>query len=300
MTDSSTTSTVPVAVFGATGNQGGAVVDALLQRGAAVRALVRRPESDAAKALAARGAELVHADASDAKSLVTALTGVDTFFFMTTFMNSSGEPATEADLEAEVAQGIALADAAVSAGVAHVVYSSVGGAERHSKVPHFDSKRRVEEHLEQLDVRVTFLRPAFFIDNFAYTGPSLENGELVLRMPLPDGIKLQMVATRDIGIVAAAALLGDPSVPSAIELAGDELTGSEIAAAFGQVAGLPARYEALPLQVFDGQEDMQAMFRWFAETPGYEASIDQVRTIDPQLLDLNSWLRSIKWAPADA
>ena len=130
----------------------------------------------------------------------------------------------------------------------HVVFSSVGGADRESGVPHFESKRRVEEHLEQSGLRTTLVRPVAFMENFLFMAPSVENGELVLRWPLPDDIPLQLVAVRDIGQISASLLLEHAEAPDgAIEIAGDERTGSQIAAAFGAHAGLPARYEALPL-----------------------------------------------------
>lgn len=290
-----TSATRTIAVFGATGSQGGSVTDALLAQGANVRALVRNPDSERARSLAHRGVELVRTDVDDPQSLVAALTGVDAFYFMTTpYAGGMENP----DSGSEIQQGVALANAAAAAKVPHLVFSSVGGAERHSGVAHFESKRRVEEHLAQLGLHTTILRPVFFTDNFASTAPNVEDGELVLRMPFPDGVKLQMVAVRDIGIVAAAALLGTGAVPAAIEIAGDDLTGSEIAAAFGAHAGMPARYEALPIEVLAGQDDMQAMFRWFAETPAYQADIDQVRSIDADAWDLPAWLEATGYTPA--
>jgi uncharacterized protein YbjT (DUF2867 family) len=290
----STATTKTIAVFGATGNQGGSVTNALLAQGASVRALVRHPDSARARGLADRGVELVQTDIEDPQSLIAALKGVDAFFFMTTPPGGMQNP----DTEGETKQGVALADAAAAANVPHVVFSSVGGAERSSGIPHFESKRRVEERLLQLGLRATIVRPVFFTDNFAYFSPSNENGELVLRMPLPDGIKLQMVAVRDIGTIVAAALLDPATVPSTIEIAGDELTGSEMAAVYSEKAGMPARYEALPLSVVDGQDDLQAMYRWFAETPAYQADIDQVRTIDPAVSDLRTWLDATNYTPA--
>jgi uncharacterized protein YbjT (DUF2867 family) len=281
-----------VAVFGGTGKQGGSVVDSLLARGVRVRALVRNLESERARALAARGVELVRIDIDDAVSLLAALKGVDAFFFMTT-----PEGHSLADIEGETRQGIALVDAAVGAAVPRVVFSSVGGAERDSGVPHFESKRRVEEHLAQSGLRATFVRPVAFMDNFSFMGPSVEDGEIVLRMPLPDGIPLQLIAVRDIGRVSASLLLETAAAPGgAIEIAGDELTGSQIAAAFGEHAGLPARYEALPLHVLGDDADAQAMFRWFAETPAYQADIDTVKVIEPAAWDLPTWLRSGGWS----
>jgi uncharacterized protein YbjT (DUF2867 family) len=117
-------------------------------------------------------------------------------------------------------------------------------------------------------------------------------------MPLPDGVPLQLVAVRDIGRTAASLLLGGTDAPGgAVEIAGDERTGSRSAAAFGEHAGLPARYEALPLQVLGDDADAQAMFRWFAETPAYRADLAAVRAIEPDVWDLPAWLRSGAWSP---
>lgn len=287
-----TTSTI--AVFAATGSQGGAVTDALLAHGVTVRALLRDITSDKARALAERGAELAKIDVHDARSLASALKGVDAFWFMTTPPGGM----QDADTEGETAQGIALADAAVAAKVPHIVFSSVGGAERDSHVPHFDSKRFVEQHLATLDVRTTIIRPVFFTDNFRWFAPTVEDGTLILRLPFPDGITLQMIAARDVGAIAARALLYPEAVPDELEIAGDALTGSEIAAAFAAKTGMPAHYEALPLSVMDGQGDMQAMFRWFAETPAYQADLEQVRHIAPDTWTLAEWLEAVDFTPA--
>jgi uncharacterized protein YbjT (DUF2867 family) len=288
-----TSTTRAIAVAGATGAQGGAVVDALLEQGVRVRALVRSTGSERARNLANRGVELVQIDAKDPASLKNALREVDAFFFMTTPYGDSQNP----DVDGEIQQGIDFADAAAAASVPHVVFSSVGGAERNSRVPHFESKRRVEEHLLGGDLSATIVRPVFFMDNFLSMAPTVEGDELVLRLPVPDGIKLQMIAARDIGVVAAAALLDPAAVPAAIEIAGDELTGSEIAAIFGDRVGLPARYEALPVEVLDGQDDLQKMFRWFADTPAYQADIAAVRRIDQDLWNLQNWLRATNYSP---
>lgn len=290
-----TTATPPtIAVFAATGTQGGAVTDALLAQGALVRALLRDTTSDKARALAERGVELARIDVHDAASVAAALENVDAFWFMTTPPGGM----QEADTDGETAQGIALADAAAAARVPHVVFNSVGGAERDSRVPHFDSKYLVEKHLTSLGLHTTIVRPVFFTDNFRWFAPTVEEGTLVLRLPFPDGIVLQMIAARDVGAIAATALLDSTAVPGTIEIAGDALTGTEIAAALAEKSGLPARYEALPLAVMDGQEDMQAMFRWFAETAAYQADLDQVRRIAPDTWTLAQWLDAVDFTPA--
>ncbi|MEU0302603.1 NmrA/HSCARG family protein [Streptomyces sp. NPDC006175] len=284
-----------IAVFGATGQQGGAVVDALLARGARVRALVRTPESGRARALAARGVELSTVRIDDAASTVAALEAVAAFYFMTPEANSLEE------IEEEVRVGTALVDAAAVARVPHVVFNSVFGADRETGVPHHDSKHRIEEYLKLSGLRVTMVRPTAFMENFATVlAPSLEDGTIVLRMPLPDDIALKMISIKDIGQVAAAILLDTADVPGgAIELIGDEPTGPQIAAAFGARAGLPSRYEALPLSVLGNDLD-KAMFRQFAEASENPSDLAAVRAIEPTTWDLAEWIRSTGWtAPAD-
>ncbi|OWA04432.1 NmrA family protein [Streptomyces sp. CS113] len=284
-----------IAVFGATGQQGGAVVDALLAREARVRALVRTPTSDRAQALAARGVEpaVVRIDAP--ASTVAALEAVDAFYFMTPEANSLEE------VEEEVRVGTALVDAAAAARVPHVVFNSAFGADRERGVPHHDSKHRIEEYLKRSGLRATMVRPAAFMENFATVmAPSLEDGTIVLRLPLPDDVVLKMISIEDIGKVAAAILLGTADVPGgAVAVVGDEPTGPQIAAVFGRRAGLPSRYEALPLSVLGNDLD-KAMFRQFAEASASPSDIAAVRAIEPAVRDLTEWIRSTGWtAPAD-
>ena len=274
----------PFAVIGATGQQGSAVVDALLERSAAVRALVRDPASPASKALANRGVELALADQADSAALRLALRDVAGLFLMTTFDDASG------GTEAEVLRGGVVAEAASVAGVPHVVYSSVGGADRESGVPHFESKRRVELRLREL-VPTSIVRPTFFMENLLR---GLGDAEVVLRLPIPSDVPLQMIAVRDIGIISAAALLDPALVPAdGLEIAGDTRTASEMATAIASVLRRPARFESLPLGAVAADTDRTAMFRWFSETPAYRADFETTRRLDPEVLDLRGWLRSL-------
>ncbi|GAA2117856.1 NmrA family NAD(P)-binding protein [Kitasatospora saccharophila] len=288
----STQTTGTIAVFGATGQQGGAVVDALLAHGARVRALVRDPRSDRARALAARGVELAAVRTDDPASLAAALAAVAGFSFMTPEANSLEE------VETEIRIGTALVDAAVGAGVPHVVFNSVFGADRKRGVPHHDSKHAIEEHLRASGLRASMVRATAFMENFAgVLAPSLEHGEIVLRMPLPEDAALKMISIRDIGRVIAALLLGTAQAPGgAVELVGDELTGPRIAALFGAHAGLPARYEVLPLSVLPTDLD-RVMFREFAKAAEHPGDPAAVRSIEPATLDLAQWIRATDWTP---
>jgi len=186
-----------ILVAGATGQQGGAVARHLREGGFAVRALTRDPDGDKAQALRAGGSEVVRGDLSDRASLDAALEGVYGVFSMATPF--------EQGMDAEVLQGKTLGDAARAAGVRHYVYSSVGGAERRSGVPHFETKWQVEEHLRSLDLPMTIVRPVYFFENFGGWGlQPQEGGEgYTLAMPLSPDATLQSVAVDDIGAFAA-------------------------------------------------------------------------------------------------
>ncbi|MGQ0840964.1 NmrA/HSCARG family protein [Actinokineospora sp.] len=289
-----------ILVTGATGQQGGATARALLARGRRVRALVRDPLAPAAQELAMAGAALVRGDFDDRHSLRAAMAGVRGVFSVQNFMSPAG-------LGGEVRQGRAVAEAAAATGVQHVVYSSVGGADRHSGVPHFDSKRAVERTLAALRVPTTVLRPTFFMDNFAAHGPAVEDGELVVRLALKPDTRVQLIATADIGECAALAF-EDPDryVGQAIELAGDELTADGIAAAFAAVSGLSARFEELELDqvafntYIPYSHEIALMFEWF-QTDGYAADIAAVGAVHPGLRTFTDWLRTGAWkAPVPA
>lgn len=278
-----------ILVLGATGQQGGATARELLSRGFTVRALVRDPDKPAARELAARGAQLVRGDLDAPESLREAMRGADGVFSVQTFSTTDG------DLETQ--QGIRVADAAKEARIAHVVYSSVGGAERNSGIPHFESKWRVEEHLRAIGVPLTVLRPVFFMENFFhFSKPQPENGGLLLRMALTPDTRLQMIAVRDIGVFAADAFeKPEQYLGRALELAGDEPTMTELAAAFERASGRPTRFEAQPLtEVRAFSEEVAKMFDWFQQK-GYAADIPDLRRRHPGLTNLETWLRESKW-----
>lgn len=286
MTETSSASST-VAVVGATGQQGGATARALIDRGAQVLALTRHTDSPSAQALAAAGADLGVVDLDQLDSVRSAFKGADRVFAMATM--------TERGTEGETEQGQTMAQAAQDSGVSRLVYSSVGGAERHSGVPHFESKRRIEERIIELGLPASFVRPVFFMENLP-SQAGVEDGQVVLRMPFPDANPLQLIAVEDIGRVAAALLMQDGAVPEAIEIAGDELTGSEMAAAFGRFAGLPARYEAVPVSVLGDNQDMVSMFTWLAETDAYRADFAATKALVPGVLDLDAWLPTSGWS----
>ncbi|MEU9713194.1 NmrA/HSCARG family protein [Streptomyces sp. NPDC047967] len=280
-----------IMVLGGTGRQGGAVARELLRRGHAVRALVRDPAKEEAKALAEAGAVLVRGDLDDEASLAAAMDGVHGVFSVQTFRGPGG-------CEAEERQGRAVADAAVRAGVKHFVYSSVGGADRDTRVPHFESKLRIEEYLRSLDLPLTVLRPVMFHDILLDIAPRRVQDELVLAMWLDPGTSVQLIATSDIGVFAADAF-EDPEgwLGRTVEIAGDDLTGPQMAAAFEAVSGIPTRFQQLPIEPLRAsREDLANMFDWF-ERDGYRADLSALRGRRPDLVSLESWLAENWTAP---
>ncbi|MER6003699.1 NmrA family NAD(P)-binding protein [Nonomuraea angiospora] len=157
-------------------------------------------------------------------------------------------------------------------------------------IPHFESKHRVEQRLSEV-VPTKVVRPTFFMENLAPQLADGGSGELVLRLPVAGDVPLQMIAVRDIG-AAAARLLTDPDAidGDGVELAGDELTMTQVADLVASELGRPTRYEGLPIDVLGDDEDMRAMFQWFTIVPAYQADFDVTRHLVPDVRDLAAWV----------
>jgi uncharacterized protein YbjT (DUF2867 family) len=274
----------PITVIGSTGQQGSAVIDALLEKRVPVRAVTRNPNGDKARALDERGVEVVYADLEDVDSVRAAFDGAAAAFAMTTHDGLDGP-------KREVAHGRVIAAAAADAGLPFLVYSSVGGVERGSGVPHFESKRRVEEVLLEA-VPVTFVRPTFFMETLRLM-IRRDGARVIIGMPLAGDVGLQMISVRDIGRAAAALLLmGDPAV-APVEIAGDELTGEQIAERIAHRLGSPTTYMQLPLDVLGDDEDLKMMFGWLARLPSYQADFARTRELVGGVEDLSRWLARV-------
>jgi len=274
---------VNILVAGATGKQGGSVVRHLQARGFRIRALTRDPDSDKARWLKDAGVNLVRGDLTDAASLRPALEGVTGVFSMATPF--------EAGLEAEIAQGTTLGDAAKAAGVGHYVYSSVGGADRRSGVPHFESKWQIEEHLRGLGLPLTIFRPAYFMENLPHYGVQPSDEGLIVSMPLSPTTKVQMIAFDDIGAFVASAF-ADPETWAGkeVELSGDELTLPDAVERISRRIGLPVTYKQIPGEAVRAwNEDLALMYEFF-ERGGYQADIGALREILPGLKTFDQWL----------
>src|SRR6185436_1176645 len=254
-----------IVVFGATGRQGGAVARELLANGYPVRAVTRHPDGTAAKELARLGAEVVAGDLDDAESLKRAVSGAWGLFAV--------QNTWEAGVEKEEEQGKRLAKVAKDAGIQHVVYTSVGSAERKTGIPHFDNKARVEDEIRSLGFPShVILRPVFFMDNLASPMflPALQQGTLPMGIQ-PDTV-LQMVSVKDIGkyglwaFEKAAELNG-----RGIELAGDELTMPQAAKVLSDAMQREVKFFQVPIEeARKFSDDWAKMLEWF-DAVGYNA-----------------------------
>jgi uncharacterized protein YbjT (DUF2867 family) len=274
-----------ILITGATGKQGGATLRHLAKRGGfKLRALTRKPDGDAAKAVAALGAEIVAGDFDDAASLERAVAGAWGVFAV--------QNTWEAGVEREEEQGKRLAKIARDKGVQHFVYTSVGSANRRTGIPHFENKFRVEETVKQLKFPShVILRPVFFMENLP--SPWFLNGDKLTTALKPE-TKLQMVAVDDIGKFSAAAFVeADKFKGAEIEYAGDAVTMSEAAAAMSELTGKTVTYQPIPISaVRANSEDFALMLEWF-DAVGYAADIASHESrwgIRP--LTLKQWVRT--------
>jgi uncharacterized protein YbjT (DUF2867 family) len=300
-----------IAVVGATGAQGGGLVRAILadRNGEfRVRALTRNSDSDKARALAAAGAELVRADLDDQASLERAFAGAHGVFALTNFWEHFSP-------EKELAQAGNQARAAKAAGVHHVIWSTLEDTRRwvplgddrlptlqgRYKVPHFDAKGEADTIFRVLGVPTTFLLTAFYWDNLIYFGAGPQkgaDGRLAISFPLGDK-KLPAIAVEDIGKAAYAIFKrGDEFINRTVGIAGEHLSGQEMAAALSRALGREIVYNAVTPETyrglgFPGADDMGNMFQFkrdFNEDFRAVRSIDFTRDLNPELQSFEAWL----------
>ena len=277
-----------VVVTGSTGKQGGAVARGLLERGHKVRAVTRDPNSSQAKSLVNAGATLVAASLEDTAAITKALKGATSFFAMTT--PSGGT-------EAETRQGVAAADAAKAAGV-HLVFTSVGSANRQTGVPHFDSKYEVEKNIAEIDVRATILAPVAFMENLYFIREQVAKG--IYASALAPTRALAQVAVADIGAVAVRVLEDAGHFRGKrFDLASDELTGNDVLAILSRVTGRPFSYYQVPLDVIRQRmgEDAVRMYEWF-DRVGFAVDRAALRREFPDVVfhDFESWAKTQDWS----
>lgn len=300
-----------IAVLGATGAQGGGLVRAITGDpggGFAARALTRNVNSDKAKELAKLGAELVAADADNVESLKKAFAGAYGAYCVTFFWDHFSP-------EKELAQATAMAEAAKAAGLKHVIWSTLEDTRKlvplsddrmptlmgKYKVPHFDAKGEADGVFIRSGVPVTLLLTSFYWDNMIHFGMGPKkgpDGKLAITMPMGDK-KLPGIATEDIGRAAYGIFKAGPKyIGKTVGIAGEHLTGAQMAAELTRALGQEVRYNAVEPAVyrafgFPGAEDLGNMFQFKRD---FEAafcgarSLEVSRSLNPSLQTFREWL----------
>ena len=300
-----------IAVVGATGAQGGGLVRAILDdpgSGFLVRALTRNVDSDQARALARSGAEVVAADIDDEASLARAMEGAYGAYLVT-FYWAHCSP----DREKQEARN--MARAAKTAGVQHAIWSTLEDTRQwvplsdnrmptlmgQYKVPHFDAKGESNKVFTELGVPTTFLVTSFYWDNLIHFGMGPKkgaDGKLAFTLPMGDK-KLPGMAAEDIGRCAYGVFKKSPQyIGSTVGIAGEHLTGAQMAAALAKALGQEVRYNAVtPEQYrafgFPGAEDLGNMFQFkrdFNEQYCGARNVELARALNPSLQTFETWL----------
>jgi uncharacterized protein YbjT (DUF2867 family) len=304
-----------IAVVGATGAQGGGLVRAILQdneSGFRVRALTRTPGNEKARNLAELGAEVVSADLDDVESLNRAFDGVQAAYCVTNFWEHMSP-------EKELLQARNMADAARDAGVEHVIWSTLEDTRTRVplsdnrmptlmskyKVPHFDAKGEANAEFESRGVPTTYLLTSFYWDNFIHFGMEPQRGAdgvLMFAMPMADRL-LPGIAAEDIGKCAYGIFKrGSEFIDKTVGIAGEHLTGKQMATVFSRVLGEQVVYQDIDPETyralgFPGADDLGNMFQFkrdFNDEFCRARSIELSRSLNPELLTFDAWLAKNK------
>jgi uncharacterized protein YbjT (DUF2867 family) len=301
-----------IAVFGATGAQGGGLVRAILadpDGGFGVRAITRDTSSDAAKALADLGAEVVAADIDDAAQVEAALAGCHGAFFVTFFWAHFSP-------EKEIAQVRTFAAASAKAGIRHAVWSTLEDTrtlvplsddrmptlQGKYKVPHFDGKGESDHFFTDAGVPTTFLRTSFYWENLIYfgMGPKLQpDGTYTLALPMGDQ-PMAGIAAADIGACAYGIFKRPDLIGQTVGIAGAHLTGAQMAASLSKALGRQVNYWPVPFDTyrafgFPGADDLGNMFQVYTEFSTQVCGgrpIAFSRELHPGLQDFDAWLKA--------
>ena len=282
-----------IAVFGATGAQGGSVARALLNRGVfAVRAITRKTDSPAANALRSLGAEIVQGDLDDPASLGPALEGVYGVFGVTNFWEH---------FDKEGPQGRNLVKAVAGAGVQHFIYSTLPPIEKATngalKSPHFDLKAEHEEYARSLGIPSTFIHVPFYYENFLYFFPPKPAGDGTYAFGFPQGdTPLATISVQDVGpIVAPMFEQPEKYLGQIVRLAGDELPAATYAEVMSRTTGAQIRYAYIPRETFaafgfPGAADLADMFEFYRlHIPSRLKDIETCRALAPELQTFEAW-----------
>lgn len=279
-----------ILVTGATGNQGNAVIEQLLDSDEDfdLLALTRDPSTDRAQALPDE-VTVVEGDLYDKDSLIPHLEEADSVFAVTNFWTEG--------FKGQVQQGKNLADAADEVGIDYFVFSGVANQEDDTGIPHFDAPHIVDLYARKLGLPVITLKPVWFNENLeAFVEDII--GDQTIALPLEEGVELQVTSYEDFAKVVARVFESpDEYLGDAYNIASDELTLEEHAEILSEVTGLDIDAYHVPIdEAREGfGEEFAVMCEWFNEH-GYTADIDALEAeFDVEFNDFEDYLRAHGW-----
>ncbi|RBL82433.1 NmrA family transcriptional regulator [Streptomyces cavourensis] len=240
------------AITGISGKVGGAVAEALLQAGLPVRAVLRNPAN--AAAWAARGCDIAIADMADAAALARAFENVDGAFILPPpqFDPAPGFPEARAAIDA-VASAIALGQPRRV-----VCLSTIGAQSTQQNL--LTQRTLMEQALRRLPVPMTFLRPGWFMENFAWDVASARDDGLIASFLQPLDRAIPMVATADVGRIAAQLLQDTWTGLRVVELEGPQrISPNDAGRAFADALGTPVSVQAVPRETWGALFTAQGM-----------------------------------------
>jgi uncharacterized protein YbjT (DUF2867 family) len=304
-----------IAVMGATGSQGSGLIQAILDDpngGFQARAITRDVNSDKAKALAQKGVEVVAADLDDEASIKRAFTGAYGAYCVTFFWNHFSP-------DKEGVHAKAMAAAAKQAGVKHVIWSTLEDTRKlvplsddrmptlqgKYKCPHFDSKGESDHFFTDAGLPVTFLLTTFYWDNMIYFGMGPKKGQdgtLGITFPIGDK-RMSGMASEDIGKIAYGIFKkGDQYIGKRVSVAGEHITGKQMAASLSKALGKEVRYNDVSPDAyrkfgFPGAEDLGNMFQYYRDFESQfvgARDLNVARSLNPALQSFDQWLAKNK------
>ena len=273
-------------VTGATGNQGGAVLNNLLKNGFRVKALVRNPNSEAAKRLIQPNVEIIKGDLNDPGSYQHHLGHVNGVFCNLIF--SEG-------VEKELKQGFHLVNSSKEKKVKHFLYSSVIGCDANTGIPHWESKFKIENHIKESGMDFTIIRPSSLFENLLI--PQIKKGILKGKLVLPtsrDKVQ-QFIGSGDIGRICAT-IFSSPEKYSGktIGLATEQMDGEQLADLLSKGLGKKMNYQKLPMIIVRLAlgKDLTKMFRWLNKHDAlFIKDIHALQKEFPGMMSLEDWIK---------
>ena len=273
-------------VTGATGNQGGAVARSLINNGFKIKVITRNPSSVPAQNLKKLHAEIIQGDLNNTETYCAHIKDVDGIFAVLTYENG---------IDKEIKQGMDLVNLAKEYDIKHFLYSSVIGADQNTGIPHWETKYKIENHIKQINLPYTIIRPASLFENFLI--PQVKSRILKgkLASPVNKDVIQQFICSKDIGEISAEIFMNPGKYSGKIlTIAAQEMDMKEVANIFSEALGKEIKYQKLPMFItrLVMGKDLYKMFKWINENDAvFLKDLYAFRKEYPKLIELKQWIQ---------